>query len=376
MNVKAIVKERPWILSVVVALLVLGYLATGNFGQTPPDEAQIASDASAAASVTRVQVDRQEARPIQRFIRVYGRTAPAREVEINAETDGRVESIGARRGEQVAAGKTLVRLDLRDRKARLEQAKASVREHETSYRGQLKLKQEGYVSETQIAETLAKLELARADQVRAELDLKNMNITAPFPGVILERDVEVGDFLREGDPVATFVDNTTIIVTGSIAEQDARWVSRGTQGTAALVTGQEIKGKVRYMAPVADLATRTFTVEMEVPNPTGSLPAGVTAELRLPAGQVMAQKVSPAALDLDTEGNLGLKTVDADGRVRFFPVEIARSEPSGVWVTGLPEVADIIVVGQGYVSDGQRVEAVLSEPDTALAAEKTTERLR
>jgi multidrug efflux system membrane fusion protein len=279
-------------------------------------------------------------------------------------------AIEAERAEPLAAGAAIVRLDLRDRQARLEQARASVAQHQVAYEGQMELKAQGYVSDTQIAETLAKLESARAELVRAELDLDHMVIRAPFRGVIQERNVEQGDYVRAGDPVATFVDNTRLIVTGSIAEQDAKYVAINQKANAQLVTGQKARGSLRYVAPVADEATRTFTLELEIPNDDGMLPAGVTAEMQIPAGELQAHKVSPALLSLATDGQVGVKTVDEMNRVVFTPVEIARSEPDGVWITGLPNSANIITVGQGYVSAGQAVDPVFVQPDTALAAER------
>ena len=144
-----------------------------------------------------------------------------------------------------------------------------------------------------------------------------MTVRAPFNGTVQERSVEVGDYVRPGDPVATFVDNTRLIVTGSIAEQDAGFVRVGGTATAVLVTGQEVQGRIRYLAPVAEESTRTFTVELEIPNPGGKLPAGVTAEMRIPGGEVLAYRVAPSLLTLDATGELGIKTVDAQqpGRV-------------------------------------------------------------
>jgi multidrug efflux system membrane fusion protein len=197
-----------------------------------------------------------------------------------------------------------------------------------------------------------------------------MVIRAPFQGVLQEREVEEGDFVRAGDPVATFVDNTRLIVTGSIAEQEAKYVAVNNEATARLVTGQSVRGRLRYVAPVADEATRTFTVELEIPNRDGTLPSGVTAEMQIPAGEQLAHKVSPALLSLAADGEVGVKTVDELNRVVFTPVNIARSEPDGVWVTGLPATANIITVGQGYVSAGQAVEPAFGREDTALAAER------
>ena len=198
-----------------------------------------------------------------------------------------------------------------------------------------------------------------------------MHIRAPFDGMVQERNVEIGDYVRAGDPVATFVDNTHLIVTGSIAEQDAGFVRVGTVATAHLVTGEVVSGKIRYIAPVADEATRTFTVELELPNPAGKLPAGVTTEMRIPAGVVLAYLVSPSLLTLDAEGELGIKTVDAAGKVVFNRISIAQSGSNGIWVTGLPDQADIIVVGQGYVSAGQAVKAIPAKAADLTAAGQT-----
>ncbi len=370
MSIRQVISDRPWILAVLVFLLVVTWILSGSLtGDRPASPMQAASDVGSADVAARVQVRSVAATPIDRLININGRTAPARSVEIRAETDGRVTELHARRGQQVRRGDLIVSLDLRDRQARLEEARAGVVEHQTAYEAQLELKTSGYVSDTQLAETLARLESARAELTRAELDLQYMQIRAPFDGVIQEREVELGDFVGRGDTVVSFVDNTRIIVTGSIAEQDAGYVSKDIVAQARLVTGQQAEGRVRYVAPVADESTRTFTVELEIKNPEGKLPAGVTAQMLIPGGRLMAQKVAPSLLTLDDNGAIGLKIVDAYNRVAFADVEIARSEPDGVWVTGLPENATVITVGQGYVDVGVEVDPVFAEADTALAAE-------
>jgi len=372
MRVVDSITSRPWTIAVAIAGFVGLWLLSGVLfpAHESPSTTAAAPPAASAGTAARVQTRLQQAEPVTRLISVYGRTAPARSVEIKAETSGRVTTLGVARGEQAPAGSALLKLDLRDREARLEQARASVNEHQAAFAAQQELKPQGYISDTQLAETRAKLEAARAELVRAELDLEYMTVRAPFPGALQDRAVEVGDYVRAGDPVATFVDNTRLIVTGSIAEQDAGFVRVGNEATAVLVTGQEARGRIRYLAPVADESTRTFTVELELPNPQGTLPAGVTAEMRIPGGEVLAYRVAPSLLTLDTNGDLGIKSVSDGNQVVFHKVQIAHSEANAVWVTGLPGTANIIVVGQGYVSPGQAVVAVPAQQETALAAER------
>jgi multidrug efflux system membrane fusion protein len=368
MNIRKQVSERPWILAVAVSLLVVLWMVSGSFEPRQLNTTEtIGGNDSDNGALTRVQVRTQLAESVVRYINVYGQTEPARTIELSAETEGRVEKIGIARGQRVKKGDVILRLDLRDRQARILEARASVNEHETRYEGQIKLKADGYVSETQIAETLAKLETAKTERMRARLDLDNMVIRAPFDGVLQDREVEIGDFVRSGDTVATVVDNTKIIVSGAIAEQDAPFVAVDNIGTGVLATGQNVEGRIRYVAPVADQSTRTFTVELEVANPDGKLPAGVTAQMQLPGGAAFAHKISPSLMTLDPQGDIGIKIVNDYNEVEFYKIKIARSDPDGIWVSGLPETARVIVVGQGYVAAGQKVSPVFAKSDTAVA---------
>ena len=370
-KIKEIISKHPWILAVLVFTLVALWMASGlNQDRIlTTDTSQIRSDGDSGENL-RVEVTTMQAQPITRFVSVNGRTAPARTVTVNAEAEGKVVSIDVARGQRVKAGAILIRLDLRDRLARVNQARASVAEHRTSFEAQSKLKMDGYVSDTQIAETLAKLESARAELLRAELDLKNQYIRAPFDGLLEEREVEIGDFVRIGDALATFVDISKLKVAGTLAERELAHIQSGDRAQATLVTGQTIDGTISYLSLVADESTRTFAIELEILNEDGNLPAGVTAEMRLNGGDAMAQKLSPAILSLDPDGTLGVFVIDELQRAKFVPVKIERSETNGIWVSGLPGIANVITLGQGYVNNGQRVEPVYQKSTTTVAAKK------
>ena len=369
MIIEAWAKHRSWFYSAGIAVVITVWLLSGVLGG---DDAAIeATDSVVATSPaprSKVRVRTQSAEEVVRTIVVNGETAPARIVQISAETDGRVTSIGAERGSNVERGGLLVRLDERDRKARLAQAQATVKQREVEYQGRLKLQSESYVSEAQLQEAVAQLEAARAELRRAELDLEYMAVRAPFDGALQSRVVEVGDFLKVGDPIATFVDNRKIVVAADVSEFDARFVEVGETAEARLATGELVRGKIRYVAPVANATTRTFAVELEVDNADGALRAGGTAELLVPAETVHAHRVSPSLLTLDDAGNVGLKIINEQGEVEFIVADIALSSSNGVWLAGLPETATIITVGQGFVNSGTTVDAVAeSDVETSLA---------
>ena len=373
MSSEFIKQNRSWLLSGSIALLVAAWLISGQFSDKDKQPlSRPVVTASPAESSVRVRT--QSAERVTRTIVVNGKTAPARGVEISAETDGRVVAVDAARGASVDQGELILRLDERDRKARLAQAEATVKQREVEYQARLKLQSESYVSEAQLQEAVALLETARAELLRAQLDLEYMLVRAPFDGALQTRHVEIGDFVKQGDPLASFVDNRSIIVSANLSEFDAGYVTVGQEATAGLATGEEVSGVIRYIAPVADEATRTFLVELEVDNRDGRLLAGGTAELRVPAEEILAHRISPALLTLDDAGNVGIKIIDDNGEVAFVSADIALSNAEGVWVAGLPETATIITVGQGFVSSGSVVNAVPeSDIPTALAVRSETE---
>lgn len=371
-NNNGIKRFKSWFMSGGIVLVVVIWLLSGQLGGDN-DDTVINDAARETATANAVRVRTQSAEAVMRTILVNGKTAPSRIVQLAAETDGRVEFIGAERGASLEKGDVIVRLDERDRSARLAQAEATLRQREVEYEGRSRLQTESYVSEAQLQEAIALLETAKAELTRAKLDLAYMTISAPFAGALQARSVEVGDFVSRGDPVATFVDNRTIVVSANLSEFDARFVDVGKEATAALATGETVRGRIRYVAPVADEATRTFEVELEVDNRDGALRAGGTAELRIPAEQVLAHRISPSLLTLDDAGNVGVKIVNADGRVEFVVADIALSSNDGVWLAGLPETATIITVGQGYVASGVLVDAVPEQSSETAVAIKDAE---
>ena len=361
-------RYKSWITSAGITIAIALWLASGHMGGGTKSYGSEQNPQVTTAPRASVRVRHQFAEEFTRNIIVNGRTAPARIVELNAETDGRIVGVGVERGDRFDAGDVIVKLDERDRVARLAQAEATVKQRALEFEARAKLKGDSYVSEAQLQEAKALLETAKAELTRARLDIDYMVIRAPFAGALQDRQVEVGDFVKLGDPVAVIVDDRTLIVSASVAEYEAHFVKKGGPGSAKLATGQTVHGTIRYIAPVANEATRTFDVELEIDNADGALRAGMTAELVIPAETLYAQKVSPSLLTLNDNGDLGIKVVNESGIVEFHVADIAMSSSDGVWIAGLPHSATIITVGQGFVNEGVVVNAIPEdEIETAVA---------
>jgi multidrug efflux system membrane fusion protein len=374
MNLGNLESYKSWLISAGIAVAIGAWLLSGQSGSNGETGEGATTSVVPGDVRTSVRVRSQTAEEVTRTITVNGMTAPARMVELDAETDGRVVTTGGERGERLDRGEVIVRLDERDRNALLAQAVATVKQRELEFAAREQLKGESYVSEAQLQEAAAMLEAAKTELARAELDIEYMVIRAPFDGALQERLVEIGDYVKAADPIAMFVDERTLVVSANVSEFDAHNVRKGEAASAKLATGETVEGVIRYVAPVADQATRTFIVELEVDNTAGNYRGGVTAELMIPAETIFAHKISPSLLTLDDEGNLGIKTVNALGQVEFHRADIAMSSSDGVWIAGLPHSASIITVGQGFVNAGALVDSVTEvEVDTAVAI-KSAER--
>jgi multidrug efflux system membrane fusion protein len=347
-------RMSPWWFSLAVVAGVSGWMASGLFTHHGDGSAG-AAPAPVAAPLTKVRVIElaAESKPIE--IIVQGRTAASRKVEIKAETLGKVIEIGADRGSRVKKGQLIARLAMDDRQPRLEEAQALVRQRQLDFEAGKQLSEKGFRPELKNAESRSALESSKALLARIELDIQRTQIRAPFDGVLDQRLVEIGDYVKESVPVATVVDLSTAVVMAQISEREVGQIKVGQVGSARLVTGGVAEGVVRYIGAVGDAATRTFRVELEVPNPEARIVEGVTAELRLPVAQTSAHALPPSVLTLDDRGRVGVKLVVEGDKVAFVPAQVIAGDSERVWLGGLPQTARVIAVGQEFVKDGERV---------------------
>lgn len=361
--------KTSYAIATLLALALIGWLWSGQIGDVEQASEPAAVDQNAGVADVApiaVQVQDLEASMIERDIVANGKTAPSRTAHLRGETAGRVIEIGAAEGDWVRTGDVLVVLDPRDREVAVLEWNAILRQRQIELDAAKKLNKKGFQAETNLAAAEANHAVAEAALMRAELDLDHTEIKAPFDGVLDHRDVEIGDFIDVGEPVSTVLDLSPFLVTGEVIETEVGQLKAGMTGVARLATGQVVDGKLRYIGSQADQQTRTFSVELEVPNYDGRIHVGVSAELKITTARLLAHKVSPAVLSLSESGNLGVKTVDETNKVVFMPVDIARAEEGSVWLTGLPEHVRLITVGQGFVRDGSDVRPVPETADAAL----------
>jgi biotin carboxyl carrier protein len=186
------------------------------------------------------------------------------------------------------------------------------------------------------------------------IELNRTEVKAPFDGYI-EDIVKPGNLLERGQLCATIIELDPITFIAEVPENSIKDVREGQKVNISLVTGDNIQGKLTFVSKSASVATRTFRVEAEIANPSGIVRDGISGTMVIDTDPVLAHKISPSILLLADNGELGIKTVNSENMVEFFPVQIIQDTEEGIWVAGLPDFSNIIVLGQGFVETGQIV---------------------
>ncbi|SNY93050.1 membrane fusion protein, multidrug efflux system [Cohaesibacter sp. ES.047] len=341
---------------------IIGWMATGEtvFSGQPNENASpppAVRNQQADEETMRVAVKRFTAQQRENHLIIRGRTEADTKVSVRAETTAIVRDRLVNKGQTVEKGDLLCRLDIGSREASLAKAEASLAQTEFDLKAKQTLAKKGFASETQIAALKASRDASLADVKDAKLELARTEIRAPLAGIVQGALAEVGDQLAVGGVCAEIMKSDPMLVIGQVSERNVQKVKVGTEAEITLVSGEVTKGKVRYVSSASDVETRTFLVEVVIDNKDGRIRDGVTAVANLELEPLKAHFMSPAHLTLSDAGQVGVMTVEND-ITKFTPVAILSSDPEGVWVTGLPDTAEVVIVGQEYIKDGQSVVAV------------------
>lgn len=306
----------------------------------------------------RVRVKEYGAEPREIAVTVRGRTKASRRVEARARTQGIVVSSPLREGDRVKLGDLMCTLDVAERQAQLADAKSNLASTMRDFEATSSLSKKRFASAAKVASDKARVEAAQArvDQIIREIEYTK--ITAPMSGVVESRPAEKGSFLQVGATCGILIDLSPIVVTAMVSERDIKFLSEDMPAQAKLVTGQTIQGKISYISAAADVRTRTFEVEMEAENPGKRIRDGLTSELSIPLRAGTAHKLPNSALTLSDTGEVGVSIIAEGNKVKFVPTKIMGFDREEVWVSGLPDPAQVITVGQDYVLEGQVVEPV------------------
>lgn len=354
--------------AIAVLIATAAWVATGEFssvGSAANDEAaaptKVEEKPAPVRTVAVIDPPRVEH---ARAIRVSGYTEADQRASLAARSAGIIAELPVKMGSRVKAGDLIMRLDAEGKVAAVETAKQLLAQREAETAAIQKLAQSGSVAKLQLDNVLSALAAARSQLEAAQADLARNEVIAPFDGVVDKVSVELGSSIQAGSPVATVLNLNPVLAIGEVSERDLAHVKAGDNADVRLVNGLDVDGKVRYVSHDATAATRTYRVDVAIPNEDGRIPAGMTAEITLRAEPVESTVLPRSVITLSERGDLGIRAVDAGNKVVFYPIDIVDDTPNGLVLGGIPADVSIIVAGQDLITEGDVVNPVPADDAT------------
>jgi len=346
---------RPYWLALLISGLLFLWMFSGSWGNSSP-----ATEKKSQENLPQVQITHFIPQAMTKSLTLYARSEAESQVLVRAEVAGAVRKTYVEKGSHVKINNNLAEIDQNELPLRLEQAEALLDERQLNYNAVKSLNAKGLQADIRLAEEKSLLLAAKSDLALLKLTLKHTHIIAPFTGILQAQFVDQGDYVKVGDPLFSLENIDPIVFRGDTTEHYVNQLRLSQEVRAILLSGEVLTGKLTYIASSADPQSSTFRVETEFSNPDLKIFSGISAQLSIPLYSVQAIYLSPSALALDKEGNLGVKLVQ-DEKVIFKKIDLLEADNNGVWLTGFAGEVDIITLGQGFVKSGDRVIATIAE---------------
>lgn len=338
----------------IAALLLIAIVAWMGSGFIYPSEEDVPIAAPVETAPVAVATRQSVAEEVTLYFQAEGQALPDRDTPIRAEASGDVAEVLIEKGDDVAKGDIIARLTTDRVDADFRRAQQELDRAQREFSNASDLRDRGVATVDRVTEARADLAAAQAQLAAAQDALDSTNIVAPFAGRVETLSLDAGEFISAGADVGRIVDNKPLTVALQVPQQALNRIQNGQNARVTFITGEVREGRVTFVGTSASAETRTFLAEIEVSNEDGAIPAGISAEIRIPTGTTSAHFITPSVVSLHPDGSTGVKVVE-DDKVVFREIQAVRAEVDGIWVTGLPDEVQIITIGQGFVRDGETI---------------------
>ena len=397
-----------------ILLVVVGWIGSGQFTDVnAQDDTSPTTDLSNETvekvvvedTGNKVEVKEFNFSQIDQSIELQGQTTHNKKIDVKSETTGNIINIAFKRGDKVSKGDELIKISIENRKEllnsaikdldrlnkelelneknkinRLSQNKELIKLYEIEFASAKQLIDKGLSSKSKLSLASFNLANARSDQedilitfesqqssigaqianVRSqlkniELDIDKTVINSPFSGIISDKMIEESEYITPGNIMFTIIDLNPIKIQGYLSEFDVNKVSLGTKAIIENTNGLKKNGTISFISPSAETSTRTFEITIEADNADLSFKSGITTKITIAGSELKAHKIPPSILTLQDDGTVGVKAVNDENIVIFYPTTSVKDTIDGIWVSGLPDKVNLIVTGQEYVAVGESV---------------------
>ncbi|OFW17016.1 MAG: hypothetical protein A3F70_05525 [Acidobacteria bacterium RIFCSPLOWO2_12_FULL_67_14] len=320
-------------------------------------------------------------------------------VSVVPRAAGRLQDITVRLGDPVRRGQRIAKIEdyelqeqVKQQDAALEVSRATIRQREADlqlaetnaersrnlFARQLLPKQALDDTEARYQAAVAQLDLARAQNTQSlarleelRINLANTIIVSPVNGFVAQRTADPGAFVGQNAPIVEVVDISRVRLVANIVEKDLKQIQTGDETAVGVdaYPGEIFSGRIARVAPVLDPATRTASIEIEIPNPGFRLKPGMYARVTITTDARKDALVVPSNAVVDVGGRRGIFLAAQNDIVSFRPVTVGIEERALIEVlSGVAEGDRVVTTGAGALRDGDRV-IVAGAPGGRLGAE-------
>jgi membrane fusion protein (multidrug efflux system) len=318
--------------------------------------ATIDGNAAEAPSVA-VSVEVVEPVVMQDVVFLPGETEAYEDVQVAANTSGRVEWIGFREGQKVKQGDLLAKIDVSALKAALKHREAAYQLANDLWERRRRLFENKIIAQEEFDQSETQRTLALADLQQIKVQYNHGFPKSPITGVINHLFLDVGEFADVGKPIADIVNIDKIKINVRVPELDVRYVKKG-QPTPVRIDAfaeRSLIGTVDFVAYKADPATKTFLVRSVIDNPDHDIRPGMIGRVAFVRRFVPDAVAAPLFAVVD-KGGERLVFVEKDGVAESRTISIGVIERERVQITSGLNVGDhLIVKGHTEVEDGMKV---------------------
>lgn len=298
-------------------------------------------------------------------------------IDLSVEIAGTITDVQFQSGEKVSKGQAIVLLDSEMEQASLTSAEADLNLSRLEFQRARSLLDRQAISRSEYDRLNAESQKAAASVAQLRASLSKKRILAPFSGTIGIRQVDVGDYIAAGTPIATLQDLTTLYVDFFLAEQHVPLLKLGqrVQLQVAAYPGERFEGVISALNPKVETTTRNVQVRAELGNPDGRLLPGMFADLQVLLPTETAQVVVPeTAITYTLYGNSVLLVTEGtppEGVSSDEPYLVAerRFVTTGERRDGLTVVLDGLEGGEQVITAGQL--KLDSDTHVAIAESRT-----
>lgn len=307
-------------------------------------------------------------------ISVVGSLAANEWVEVKSQIDSMVTDIRFEEGQRVKRGDTLLVLDRQKLEASLAQAKANFDIAQTTFNRMQALVKHGAVSKQEFDQAQAELAAKRAQTDLIAAELTDTVITAPFDAVTGERKVSLGQVINREKILTVLIDESQLKVDFQLPERYVALVAPDQEIELSVdaYPKEVFKGKVYFINPQVEAATRTFLVKARIDNPQGRLRSGMFAQLQLIVSERPQALMVPESALIPKGDMVSIFTIDKDNKAQLAAVTVGLRQAGQVEIlTGLNAGDTVITEGYQKIGPGSLVSlGDQKAKDDAQAAKK------